>query len=95
MAAAGSGDLREKEATLEQRGERACTASSRHGEQAYAADCAEASPQRGEVRVFLVVAAPECSRCIGKLMRILRRSPSLPLWARHPRSATRARREEG
>ena len=45
--------------------------------------------------VFLVVAAPECSRCIGKLMRILRRSPSLPLWARHPRSATRARREEG
>ena len=51
MAAAGSGDLRGKEATLEQRGERACTANSRHGEQAYAADCAETSPQRGAVRV--------------------------------------------
>ena len=45
--------------------------------------------------VLLVVAAPECYRCIGKLMRILRRSPSLPLWARHPRSATRARRASG
>ena len=45
--------------------------------------------------VLLVVAAPECSRCIGNLLRILRHSPSLPLWARHPRSATRARKEEG
>ena len=45
--------------------------------------------------VLLVVAAPVCSRCMGNLLRILRHSPSLPLWARHPRSATRARKEEG
>ena len=45
--------------------------------------------------MLLVVAAPECYRCIGNLLRILRHSPSLPLWARHPRSATRARKEDG
>lgn len=42
-----------------------------------------------------VVAAPERSRCIGTLLRILRPSPSLPPWAWQPRSATRARRVEG
>jgi hypothetical protein len=31
---------------------------------------------------LLVVAAPECSGCIGKLLRILKQSPSLPPWAR-------------
>jgi len=63
-------------------------------------DCDHAQPAaetdaEGRLRLLVVVAAPERSRSISTLLRILRPSPSLPPWARQPRRATRARREGG